>query len=154
MHSAPLDTCELTKFLCLLRSLILINLTNFLSLLSLPLPPFWVVVYWKQDYFNVIDTSMDFGTICSNLEHSIKYMNSEDVFNDVQYIWENCCKCNKKGEYIVYLMKRVKKKFMKYWTAAGLSIEQSRKINGMCSQLLLVSYFSGGFVQNLLSVLC
>ncbi|KAE8663579.1 Detected protein of unknown function [Hibiscus syriacus] len=37
---------------------------------------------------------------------------------------------NKKGEYIVYLMKRVKKKFMKYWIAAGLSIEQSRKING------------------------
>ncbi|XP_022725281.1 bromodomain-containing protein 4-like isoform X2 [Durio zibethinus] len=87
------------------------------------------VALGKPDYPNVIDTPMDFGTICSNLENSIKYMNSEDVFNDVQYIWENCCKCNKKGEYIVYLMKRVKKKFMKYWTAAGLRIEQSRKIN-------------------------
>ncbi|XP_039056830.1 uncharacterized protein LOC120199931 isoform X3 [Hibiscus syriacus] len=84
----------------------------------------------KPDYFSVIDTPMDFGTICCNLENSTKYMNAEDVFNDVQYIWENCCKSNKKGEYIVYLMKRVKKKFMKYWIAAGLSIEQSRKING------------------------
>ncbi|XP_039015293.1 uncharacterized protein LOC120145536 [Hibiscus syriacus] len=83
----------------------------------------------KPDYFNVIDTPMDFGTICYNLENSTKYMNAEDVFNDVQYIWENCCKSNKKGEYIVYLMKRVKKKFMKYWIAAGLSTEQSRKIN-------------------------
>lgn len=84
---------------------------------------------------------MDFGTISSYLENSIKYMNSDDVFIDVQYIWENCRNCNKKGEYIVYLMKRVKKKFMKCWTASGLRIEQSRKINGMCSQLLLLSTF-------------
>ncbi|GMI87906.1 hypothetical protein HRI_002459900 [Hibiscus trionum] len=87
------------------------------------------VALGKPNYFNVIDTPMDFGTICRNLENSTKYMNAEDVFNDVQYIWENCCKSSKKGEYIVYLMKRVKKKFMKYWMAAGLSIEQSNKIN-------------------------
>ncbi|XP_015579210.2 uncharacterized protein LOC8263283 isoform X2 [Ricinus communis] len=73
------------------------------------------------DYFTVIDTPMDFGTICSNLENSVKYMNSEDVYKDVGYIWENCCRFNKKGDYIMYLMKRVKKKFMKYWAAAGLS---------------------------------
>ncbi|TYI49603.1 hypothetical protein E1A91_D12G046800v1 [Gossypium mustelinum] len=93
---------------------------------NVPVDP---VASGKPDYYAVIDTPMDFGMICSNLGSSIKYLNSEDVFNDVQYIWENCCKCNKKGEYIVYLMKRVKKKFMKYWTAAGLSIKQSRQIN-------------------------
>ncbi|MFQ6663518.1 hypothetical protein Gotur_031017 [Gossypium turneri] len=93
---------------------------------NVPVDP---VASGKPDYYAVIDTPMDFGMICSNLESSIKYLNSEDVFNDVQCIWENCCKCNKKGEYIVYLMKRVKKKFMKYWTAAGLSIKQSRQIN-------------------------
>ncbi|KAA3465330.1 Bromodomain-containing 4 [Gossypium australe] len=93
---------------------------------SVPVDP---VALGKSDYFNVIDTPMDFGTICSNLENSTKYMNTKDVFNDVQYIWENCCKCNQKGEYIVYLMKRVKKKFIKYWIAAGLSIEQSGKSN-------------------------
>ncbi|KAK3028254.1 hypothetical protein RJ639_037588 [Escallonia herrerae] len=44
------------------------------------------------DYFEVIDMPMDFGTICSNLENGLKYMNSEDVYKDVQYIWENCYK--------------------------------------------------------------
>ncbi|KAG8503877.1 hypothetical protein CXB51_001818 [Gossypium anomalum] len=93
---------------------------------SVPVDP---VALGKSDYFNVIDTPMDFGTIYSNLENSTKYMNTKDVFNDVQYIWENCCKCNQKGEYIVYLMKRVKKKFMKYWIAAGLNIGQPGKSN-------------------------
>ncbi|OMO92266.1 hypothetical protein COLO4_17725 [Corchorus olitorius] len=82
------------------------------------------------DYFDIIDTPMDFGTICKNLENSDKYMNSEDVFKDVQYIWDNCCKYNNKGDAILDLMRRVKKNFMKYWTAAGLYSEQSRGANG------------------------
>ncbi|XP_050209653.1 uncharacterized protein LOC126660288 isoform X2 [Mercurialis annua] len=82
------------------------------------------------DYFNVIDMPMDFGTICNNLENGVKYMNSDDVYKDVEYIWENCRKFNKKGDYIMYLLKRVKKKFMKSWTAAGLSTEISMKPNG------------------------
>lgn len=84
------------------------------------------------DYFDVIDTPMDFGTICSNLENGVKYMNSEDVYKDVQYIWENCFKYNNKGDYIIDLVKRVKKNFTKYWTAAGLYSEQQR-INGLDS---------------------
>ncbi|CAD6266318.1 unnamed protein product [Miscanthus lutarioriparius] len=72
------------------------------------------------DYFDVIDTPMDFGTICQNLERGDKYMNSEDVYKDVQFIWDNCIKYNSKGDYIIELMKRVKKGFMKYWLAAGL----------------------------------
>lgn len=71
---------------------------------------------------------MDFGTICNNFEKGNKYMNSEDVYKDVQYIWNNCSKYNKKGDYIVDLMKRVKKNFMKYWTAAGLYTEHSAGI--------------------------
>ncbi|EEF35949.1 bromodomain-containing protein, putative [Ricinus communis] len=78
------------------------------------------------DYFDIIDTPMDFGTICSNLETGDKYMNSEAVYKDVQYIWDNCYKYNNKGDYILDLMRRVKKNFMKYWTAAGLFTEQSR----------------------------
>lgn len=77
------------------------------------------------DYFDIIKTPMDFGTVCSNLEKGNVYMNSEDVYKDVQYIWNNCSKYNKKGDYIVDLMKRVKKNFMKYWAAAGLYTEQS-----------------------------
>lgn len=80
------------------------------------------------DYFDVIDTPMDFGTICNNLENGLKYMNSADVFKDVQYIWYNCLKYNKKGDYILELMKRVKTFFMKYWIASGLYTEQSPAI--------------------------
>ena len=72
---------------------------------------------------------MDFGTICSNLERDDKYMNSEDVFKDVQYIWDNCYKYNNKGDYILDLMRRVKKSLMKYWTAAGLYSEQAKGTN-------------------------
>ncbi|KAL5703778.1 hypothetical protein ACHQM5_022288 [Ranunculus cassubicifolius] len=79
------------------------------------------------DYLDIIDTPMDFGTICSNIELGHMYKNSEDVYNDVQYIWENCYKYNNKGDYIVDLMKRVKKNFMKYWTAAGLYSNQANK---------------------------
>lgn len=73
---------------------------------------------------------MDFGTVRSNLESGTKYMDSEDVYKDVQYIWDNCYKYNNKGDYIVDLMKRVKKNFMKYWVAAGLYTEQSKKLKG------------------------
>ncbi|XP_042470868.1 bromodomain-containing factor 2-like isoform X1 [Zingiber officinale] len=72
------------------------------------------------DYFDIIDTPMDFGTIVQNLESRFKYLNSEGVFKDVQYIWDNCYKYNNKGDYVVDLMKRVKKNFMKYWLASGL----------------------------------
>ncbi|PIA40941.1 hypothetical protein AQUCO_02300012v1 [Aquilegia coerulea] len=80
------------------------------------------------DYFDIIETPMDFGTICNNLEGGSTYRNSEDVYKDVQYIWENCSKYNNKGDYIVDLMKRVKKNFMKYWTAAGLYTNQSNRV--------------------------
>ncbi|WCJ18492.1 DNA-binding bromodomain-containing protein [Euphorbia peplus] len=82
------------------------------------------------DYFDVIDTPMDFGTVCSNLEKGDKYMNSEDVYKDVQKIWNNCFKYNNKGDYILDLMRRVKKNFMKYWTSAGLFTDQSRGSSG------------------------
>ncbi|TQE07373.1 hypothetical protein C1H46_007026 [Malus baccata] len=83
------------------------------------------------DYFDVIDTPMDFGTICNNLEQGGKYNNSEDVFRDVEYIWNNCYKYNSKGDYILDLMRRVKKNFTKYWTAAGLYNGQPRGTNGV-----------------------
>ncbi|KAG8086623.1 hypothetical protein GUJ93_ZPchr0010g8518 [Zizania palustris] len=78
------------------------------------------------DYFDIIDTPMDFGTICRNLECGDKYMNSEDVYKDVQYIWDNCTKYNSKGDYIIELMKHVKKGFMKNWLAAGLCSDMQK----------------------------
>ncbi|KAF9660671.1 hypothetical protein SADUNF_SadunfUnG0003100 [Salix dunnii] len=91
------------------------------------------------DYFDIINTPMDFGTICSNLEKGDKYMNSKDVYKDVQYIWDNCFKYNSKGDYILDLMKRVKKNFMKYWTTAGLYTELSKGSDGVkMVQLIIV----------------
>ncbi|GLJ24274.1 hypothetical protein SUGI_0462960 [Cryptomeria japonica] len=52
-----------------------------------------------------------------------KYKTSKDVFHDVQLVWDNCVKYNHKGDPILELMKRVKKNFTKYWTAAGLYYE-------------------------------
>ncbi|CAL5398854.1 unnamed protein product [Camellia sinensis] len=94
---------------------------------NLPVDPIALGIH---DYFDVIDTPMDFGTICNNLENGVRYKNSKDVFGDVQYIWENCSKYNGEGHHISELMKRVKKNFTKYWTEAGLYEEQPREING------------------------
>jgi hypothetical protein len=105
---------------------------------------------WNQDYFNVIDTPMDFGTICSNLQNGSKYMNSEDVFKDVQFIWRHWCKYSNKGDYVLELMRCVKKKFMKYWIAAGLYNEQTRKTNGenfMFMLLLTILIFTSSHVN-------
>ena len=63
---------------------------------------------------------MDFGTIRRNLENGAKYMNADDVFSDVQYIWENCHKYNKPGNPILELVDQVKEKFTMFWNAAGL----------------------------------
>ncbi|KAL0422239.1 UNVERIFIED_CONTAM: Transcription factor GTE6 [Sesamum latifolium] len=82
------------------------------------------------DYFDIIDTPMDFGTICSKLESGLKYRNSEEVFKDVELIWDNCCKYNKKGSLILELMKRVKTNFKRQWTVAGLHREQSTVTTG------------------------
>ncbi|KAK4438358.1 Ankyrin repeat, bromo and BTB domain-containing protein DDB [Sesamum alatum] len=82
------------------------------------------------DYFDIIDTPMDFGTICSKLESGLKYRNSEEVFKDVELIWDNCCKYNRKGSLILELMKRVKNNFKRQWIAAGLYKEQSTVTTG------------------------
>lgn len=98
----------------------------------------------------MIDTPMDFGTICDNLEKGQKYMNSKDVFKDVQCIWDNCTKYNKKGDYILELMKRVKMNFTKYWSAAGLYKEQPQATNGEdLTVLFLHSFFFKFFLAML-----
>lgn len=82
------------------------------------------------DYYDVIDTPMDFGTICNNLEKGLKYKSSEDVYKDVERIWENSCKYYKEGDYILELMKPVKAAFLKHWAAVGLYIKEEQATNG------------------------
>ncbi|XP_034702470.1 uncharacterized protein LOC117927161 [Vitis riparia] len=78
------------------------------------------------DYFDVIDKPMDFGTIRRNLENGVKYMNADDVFSDVQYIWENCYKYNKPGDPFLELVKQVKETFIMFWNAVGLYSTEPR----------------------------
>ncbi|KAL3515715.1 hypothetical protein ACH5RR_022617 [Cinchona calisaya] len=82
------------------------------------------------DYFDIIDTPMDFGTICQNIELGLKYRDSMDVYKDVQLIWDNCSKYNKKGDYILELMNRVKSNFIRCWNGAGLFRQQEEVDNG------------------------
>ncbi|KAF2320050.1 hypothetical protein GH714_022550 [Hevea brasiliensis] len=81
------------------------------------------------DYFDIIDTPMDFGTICRNLEKDDKYMNSEDVYKIFNSFGTTVITIIVKVT-IYDLMRRVKKNFMKYWTAAGLFTKQSRGSSG------------------------
>jgi len=96
---------------------------------------------WNQDYFDVIDTPMDFGTICNHLENGTKYKNSENVFKDVQCIWKNCYNYYNEGNFVLDLMKRVEAKFMTYWTAAGLSSKEPGTSSSKGFTLLLFCYF-------------
>lgn len=75
---------------------------------------------------------MDFGTIRANLEGGQNYLDSQDVLKDVECIWENCLRYNNKGDYVVDLMKRVKKNFTKLWTEAGLFSIPSTSNVGEC----------------------
>lgn len=97
---------------------------------------------------------MDFGTICSNLESGVKYMNSEDVYKDVQYIWDNCYKYNNKGDYVMELMKRVKKNFAKYWTAAGLYSDHLQSKSLLYLNIFSYQYHSAEFAYMFFFLFC
>lgn len=97
---------------------------------------------------------MDFGTICRNLESGVKYMNSEDVYKDVQYIWNNCYKYNNKGDYVMDLMKRVKKNFAKYWTAAGLYSDHLQSKSLLYLNILSYQYQSVEFAYMFFFFFC
>eukprot|EP00250_Pteridium_aquilinum_P010389 c19351_g1_i1 orf=421-2571(-) len=89
---------------------------------NIPVDP---VALGIPDYFDIVKRPMDLGTICKNLERGGKYRGSRDVYEDVQLVWTNCRIYNQKGDPILELLARVKKNFMKYWTAAGLYTEKS-----------------------------
>lgn len=89
---------------------------------NIPVDP---VALGIPDYFDIVKKPMDLGTVCKNLERGGKYRGSQDVYEDVQLVWTNCRIYNQKGDPILELLARVKKNFMKYWTAAGLYTEKS-----------------------------
>ncbi|XLR00127.1 hypothetical protein S83_066325, partial [Arachis hypogaea] len=77
-----------------------------------------------------------------NLVKRDKYINSKDVYKDVQYIWDNCYKYDNKGDDILDHMRRVKKKCMMYWTAARLYYELPKGTKGVTSVYpSIISFF-------------
>lgn len=81
------------------------------------------------DYFDIIDTPMDFSTICQNIDLGFKYKDSKDIYRDVELIWDNCSKYYKKGTHVLELMKHVKTKLLKLWSAAGLHVQRQEPSN-------------------------
>ncbi|KAL3814527.1 hypothetical protein ACJIZ3_015795 [Penstemon smallii] len=124
-RQAPMySTQELDDALLVIKKIMTMNeATPF----NAPVDP---IALGIPDYFDIIDTPMDFGTICSKLEKGLEYRNSEDVFKDVQRIWDNCYKYNQEGSHILKIMRRVRNNFMKQWTAAGLYKDQQTISNG------------------------
>uniref|UniRef100_A0A7N0U466 Bromo domain-containing protein n=1 Tax=Kalanchoe fedtschenkoi TaxID=63787 RepID=A0A7N0U466_KALFE len=78
------------------------------------------------DYFDIVDTPMDFSTIYNNIENGVKYKNSDDILQDVEHIWKSCRQYYSKGDHIMDLMELVKKNFIKCWTSAGLHNKPER----------------------------
>ena len=48
------------------------------------------------DYYDIIKTPMDLGTVKKNLKAN-KYKFVEDCLNDIQLIWDNCKQYNAEG---------------------------------------------------------
>ena len=81
------------------------------------------------DYPEVIKNPMDLGTVKSKLL-SGKYKTYEEVFNDIQLIWDNCKLYNRAGSPITKICelmeKNAKGKIDKFRTAHGLPAPQAQ----------------------------
>ena len=60
------------------------------------------------DYPQIVKNPMDLGTVKENLM-SGKYSTYEEVFNDVQLIWDNCKLYNMMGSEIYKVCEKMEK---------------------------------------------
>eukprot|EP01016_Furgasonia_blochmanni_P018390 TRINITY_DN2089_c0_g1_i6.p1 TRINITY_DN2089_c0_g1~~TRINITY_DN2089_c0_g1_i6.p1 ORF type:complete len:194 (+),score=25.17 TRINITY_DN2089_c0_g1_i6:113-694(+) len=60
-----------------------------------------------HDYFTIIKTPMDLGSVKRNLRTKYKY--AEEVLADIQLIWDNCKTYNKEGSWIYKLAEKLEK---------------------------------------------
>ena len=63
------------------------------------LEPVDYIGYGLLDYPDIIKNPMDLSTIKSKISSNI-YNNPQEVFNDIQLIWNNCKTYNMKGSVI------------------------------------------------------
>ena len=75
------------------------------------------------DYPQIVKSPMDLGTVKENLM-SAKYSTYEDVFNDIQLIWDNCKLYNMMGSEIYKICEKMekssKRQIQKFRAAHGL----------------------------------
>ena len=62
-----------------------------------------------MDYPTIVKRPMDFATIKKTLHKGGKYETFEDVFNEVQLIWDNCKTYNMAGSEIYKLAEYMEK---------------------------------------------
>ena len=62
-----------------------------------------------MDYPEIVKRPMDFSTIKDELLKGTKYVIFEDVFNDIQLIWDNCKTYNMAGSEIYKLAEYMEK---------------------------------------------
>jgi hypothetical protein len=76
------------------------------------------------DYPTIVKRPMDFSTIKKALAKGGKYETYEDVFADVQLIWDNCKTYNMAGSEIYklaeYMEKLAKRAIQKFRAANGI----------------------------------
>ena len=69
----------------------------------------WSVELGLLDYPQIVKRPMDFSTIKKNLQKGGKYETFEDVFADIQLIWDNCKTYNMAGSEIYKLAEYMEK---------------------------------------------
>jgi len=62
------------------------------------------------DYYEIIKSPMDFGTVKKKLDR-VDYMNAKECIEDFKLVWNNCYKYNKPGEDVVIMAEVIEKFF-------------------------------------------
>ena len=68
-------------------------------------------MYIFQDYYDIIKTPMDMGSIKRRLE-SNQYSSAEDCIQDFNMMFTNCYTYNRPGEDIVIMCQSLEKAFL------------------------------------------
>ncbi|EKX37979.1 hypothetical protein GUITHDRAFT_77648 [Guillardia theta CCMP2712] len=87
------------------------------------------------DYFNVVKSPMDLGTIDSNLEHNL-YSSPLEVLEDVLHMLDNAVLYNKPGDAVVKQAAAMKTKFISLVNGSEVRLESSPSSHLLFSRTL------------------
>lgn len=78
------------------------------------------------DYYTIVKTPMDLGTIKEKLVKGA-YQAPKEFADDMRLVWTNCFLYNKKGDFVEKLGQRASQKFENYWAMSGFADEPRSK---------------------------